>query len=53
MLNPLFLSASSELTESQLLREVVYVFQGIEGKYVKYDVAKDAFRIDPNVSPLP
>ena len=36
-----------ELPEGVLMRDVVYVFQGIDGKYIKYDRSKEAFRIDP------
>lgn len=38
-----------ELPESVLLRELVYVFQGIEGKYIKYDAMREGFRIDSKV----
>ena len=41
--------ASYEVPESLLLREILYTFQGIDGKYIKYDLARDAFKIDPEV----
>ncbi|KAK2147394.1 hypothetical protein LSH36_555g02025 [Paralvinella palmiformis] len=38
--------SSDELSEAVILRELVYVFRGIEGKYIKYDVTKEGYRID-------
>ena len=43
-------SASYELPESVLLREVVYIFQGIEGKYIRFENGRDGFKIDSKVS---
>ena len=43
------LSASFEVSEAVLLREVIFVFQGIEGKLIKLDSSTDAYRIDPKV----
>jgi gamma-tubulin complex component 3 len=34
---------SFEVPESVLLRDVVYAMQGIDGTYIKYDKAEDAF----------
>ncbi|XP_072034595.1 LOW QUALITY PROTEIN: gamma-tubulin complex component 3 homolog [Amphiura filiformis] len=39
----------SEVSESQLVRDLVYVFQGIDGHIVKFNHTEDAFRIDPQV----
>lgn len=38
-----------EVTEKVLIREVLFIFQGIEGKIIKMDVNKDGFRLDPKV----
>ena len=39
-------SASHEVSEAALLREIIYIFQGIEGKVIKLDQTNDAYRID-------
>lgn len=39
-------SASYEVSEATLLREIIYIFQGIEGKVIKLDQSNDAYRID-------
>jgi len=46
---PCVFSASSEIPESVILREIIFVFQGIEGKYIRYDATKDRFSIDSKV----
>ncbi|KAJ3037161.1 Gamma-tubulin complex component 3, partial [Rhizophlyctis rosea] len=38
--------AQSSISESMLLRDVIYVFQGIDGKYVKYDASADSFLVN-------
>ncbi|KAJ3290637.1 Gamma-tubulin complex component 3 [Borealophlyctis nickersoniae] len=35
--------------ESTLLRDIIYVFQGIDGKYVKYDQSVDSYNVDPEI----
>lgn len=35
-----------EISESELLKDLVYVFQGIEGKWIKFDPFSDAYRIN-------
>lgn len=37
------------MTEKVLIREVLFIFQGIEGKIIKMDATKDGFRLDPKV----
>lgn len=39
-------SASHEVSEAALLREIIYIFQGIEGKVIRLDQTNDAYRID-------
>lgn len=41
--------ASFEVDESELLRDVIFAFQGIDGKYVRYDTLIDGFVVDPKV----
>jgi len=41
--------ASYELSESLVLREIVFIFQGIEGQYIRYDAGVDAFKINSRV----
>lgn len=45
----LCISELIEVTEKVLIREVLFIFQGIEGKIIKMDVNKDGFRLDPKV----
>ena len=43
-----------EITEKLLLRDILFVFQGIEGRLVKYDTGMDAYRISSDYGvPLP
>lgn len=42
-------TASFELPESLLVRELVYVFQGIDGKYIRYEKYKEGFKLDSEV----
>lgn len=39
-------NTSYEVSEATLLREIIYIFQGIEGKVIKLDQSNDAYRID-------
>ncbi|EDO26597.1 predicted protein [Nematostella vectensis] len=41
--------ASYEISEAVLLREIIYIFQGIEGTIIKLDPTTDAYRISNNV----
>ncbi|XP_029648299.1 gamma-tubulin complex component 3 homolog [Octopus sinensis] len=38
-----------EISESELLKDLVYVFQGIEGKWIKFDPSSSAYRINPDI----
>ena len=44
------IAASFEVTEADLVRDIVYVLQGIDGKYVKFDAASDMYKVDSKVS---
>ena len=46
-----FFQTGSEISESALVRDLVYVFQGIDGHIVKFSHTEDAFRINPEVGP--
>lgn len=35
-----------EVLEVILFREIIYIFQGIEGKVIKFDQLNDVYRID-------
>ena len=38
-----------EMSEATLLRDILFVFQGIEGKWMHYNQKEDAYRIDEKV----
>ncbi|KAJ8310330.1 hypothetical protein KUTeg_012195 [Tegillarca granosa] len=40
---------SFELPEAELIKDLVYSFQGIEGKWIKFDPTKEGYRIDSQV----
>eukprot|EP00795_Rhopilema_esculentum_P016861 gene16861-8336_t len=43
-----------EVTEQSLLRDILYVFQGIEGKMIRYEDENDGYRINPTIGvPFP
>jgi hypothetical protein len=44
-----FDSASNEVSESQLLQELIYSFQGIDGKYLKLSPVSQGYKLDPKV----
>ena len=46
----LIFPASFEIPETELVRDLVFVFQGIDGKWVRFDPSKDGYRVDPQVS---
>ncbi|XP_052801228.1 gamma-tubulin complex component 3 homolog isoform X1 [Mya arenaria] len=39
-------NTSFEIPETELVRDLVYVFQGIEGKWVHFDPSKDGYKVD-------
>ncbi len=46
--------AKFEVTEQSLIRDILYVFQGIEGKMVKFDEESEGYRISPHIGvPFP
>jgi len=42
-----FFLAANLIPEEVLIRDVVYVFQGIDGEYIKFDKAENSYVIDP------
>lgn len=42
-------NTSFELAEVAIVRDLVYVFQGIDGKLIKYSYNEDAYRMDSQV----
>ncbi|XP_055019000.1 gamma-tubulin complex component 3 [Boleophthalmus pectinirostris] len=42
--------ASAEVTEATLVRDILYVFQGIDGKFIRMSGQDDGYKIDPKVS---
>ena len=47
------LATRSEVSEAVLLRDIIFVFQGIEGEVLRYDIKQEAYRIDEKVSVAP
>ena len=46
--------AKFEVTEKLLLRDILFVFQGIEGQMIRFDEQSDAYRISPHIGvPFP
>ncbi|XP_041358285.1 gamma-tubulin complex component 3 homolog [Gigantopelta aegis] len=38
---------SFEIPEASLIKDLMYCFQGIEGKWIKFDSGRESYRIDP------
>jgi len=41
--------ASVEVSEALLLRDIVFIFQGISGQFIKYNADSLSYIIDPKV----
>ena len=41
--------ASYEVSEALIVRDLIFTFQGIDGKYIHFNKAEDGFRVDPQV----
>jgi len=39
-----------EITEAALLRDIIFVFQNIEGDHIHFDSKQEAYRVDEKVS---
>ncbi|XP_074658179.1 gamma-tubulin complex component 3 homolog [Tubulanus polymorphus] len=42
-------NTSMELPQNLLLRDIIFILQGIEGQYIKIDLAKDGYKIESKV----
>ena len=42
-------SGAGEVTEAALVRDIVYVFQGIYGKHVKMDSVENRYKVEAKV----
>lgn len=38
------------MPDTELVKDLVFVFQGIEGKWIKFQSDKDGYRVDSQVS---
>ena len=45
-----FIDTSNEVTETVLVKDLIYVFQGLDGKFIRFDCTKDSFVLDESVS---
>ena len=41
--------ANVEVSEALLLRDIVFIFQGINGQFIKYNADSSSYIIDPKV----
>ena len=41
--------ANVEVSEALLLRDIVFIFQGINGQFIKYNEDSSSYIIDPKV----
>lgn len=44
-----FIVASLEIPEAELVKDLVFISQGIEGKWIRFDASKDAYKADKQV----
>lgn len=47
--NVWLIKATGRITEADILRDLLYVFQGIDGRFLKYEARPDAFVLDASV----
>lgn len=43
------INTAHEVSEAALLRDLLFVFQGIDGTYVRFDPVVNAYIVDPNI----
>lgn len=41
--------SSKQVSEPSILRDIMFIFQGIDGTYIKFDPESDAYVIDETV----
>ena len=39
-----------EVSEALIVRDLIFTFQGIDGKYIQFNQDQDGFRVHPEVS---
>ena len=44
-----FGGGAAEVTEAALVRDILYVFQGIDGKYIKMNLTDNCYKMDAKV----
>lgn len=42
--------AAGEVSEAALVRDILYVFQGIDGKFIKMSAQENCYKIDSKVA---
>jgi gamma-tubulin complex component 3 len=48
-----FQSALGDVNEDVLVRDLLFVFQGIDGNFIKFELLADAYTLAPNVTVTP
>lgn len=46
---PLSFAGAAEVSEASLVRDILYVFQGIDGKFIKMSAQDNCYKIDSKV----
>lgn len=46
-------AGTSEVTEAALVRDILYVFQGIDGKNIKMSSTENCYKVEAKVSDRP
>ena len=46
-------SPMGDVTEDTIVRELLFVFQGIDGQFIKYQILEDAYVLSPQVTVSP
>lgn len=50
--NPPHSACAGEVNEAALVRDILYVFQGIDGKFIKMSAQDNCYKIDSKVPKL-
>ena len=46
-------SATGNINEASIVRDLLFVFQGIDGQYIKFELLADAYTLTPNATVSP
>jgi len=49
VMSHILLATDGDVPEANLLRDLLYVFQGIDGHVIRYDASSDHYLIDKKV----